>query len=201
LIKKTLVIADVHLGIEKELWKEGILVSGLSRMAIERFRELLELTKPKKIIVNGDLRHNIPVFTAKEARAVKDFVELGETYGRVLVVKGNHDGDIEKIIDNVVGSIHREGKFYITHGHVRLDHRPAIIGHVHPAFPIDLHFKKELTKVWLLNENLIVLPAFSPFITGNDVTNPENWLGPVARRENHFDVLTLDGFYLGSVEK
>ncbi len=201
LIGKTLVIADVHIGIEKELWKEGIYASGISDKTIEKFRELLEVTKPRKIIVNGDLKHNIPVFTKKEEEKVREFVEVGETYGRVVVVKGNHDGDLEKIIDNVVGTVTREGGFYITHGHVRLSHRPVIIGHVHPAYPIDLHFKKEPVKVWLVNENVVVLPAFSPFIVGNDIANPENWLGPIARREERFHVFTLNGFYIGEVKK
>ncbi len=201
LIGKTLVIADVHIGIEKELWRSGVLASGISEKAVEKFRELLERTRPRKIIINGDLKHNIPVFTRREAERVREFVEVGETYGRVLVVKGNHDGDIEDIIDNVVGTVTREGGFYITHGHVRLPHRPVIIGHVHPAYPIDLHFKKEPIKVFLLNENVVVLPAFSPFIVGNDVTDPENWLGPIARREDRFHAFTLEGFYLGEVRR
>jgi len=115
-------------------------------------------------------------------------------------VKGNHDGDIEKIIDNVVEEGLRLGKFYITHGHRVVTHRPVIIGHVHPAYPLDMKFKRESVKVWLLSEDIIVLPAFSPFIVGNDITNPENWLGPIARKERTFNVLSLSGDYLGQVE-
>lgn len=200
LLKRTLVIADVHLGIEKDLWRQGVLVDGVSELAVKRFEELLKITRPRKIIINGDLRHNIPLFTRKESENVKKFVEVGETFGEVVVVKGNHDGDIEKIIDNVVKGGLKIKDFYITHGHKNTSHRPAIIGHLHPAFPIDMKFKRESIKVWLISESVIVLPAFSPYITGNDVTNPENWLGPIARKEKSFEVFTLDGSYIGRVE-
>ena len=201
LLGKTLVIADVHIGIEKELWQAGIFASNVSELALRKFKKLLEIVEPKKIVINGDLRHNIPTFTKKEAEKVREFVETGETYGKVLVVKGNHDGGIESIIDNVVGTVYREKGFYITHGHVSIPHRPAIIGHLHPAFPLDLHFRREMIKVWLLSPGVVVLPAFSPFIVGNDVSDPGNWLGPIARREKRFKVFSLDGFFLGEVEK
>jgi putative SbcD/Mre11-related phosphoesterase len=201
LLGRTLVISDVHLGIEKELWREGVRASNISDLALDRFRELLEITKPSKIIIDGDLKHNIPVFTRREAEKVKEFIELGESYGRVLVVKGNHDGGLENIIDNVVGGVVREDKFYITHGHMNIPHRPVIIGHLHPAFPLETGFRKEPIKVWLMNEEVLVLPAFSPFILGNDITRPENWLGPIARREKQFDVFSLEGHYLGEIKK
>ena len=200
LIGKALVVSDVHLGIEKELWKEGVRASGISDLALNRFRELLERTRPRKIIINGDLRHNIPLFTHREARKVREFVELGEGYGRVLVVKGNHDGSIEELVEEVVPWT-KEGDIYITHGHMNFPHRPVIIGHLHPAYPLDTGFRKENIKVWLLSDDVLVMPAFSPFIVGNDITNPENWLGPIARREEWFNVLTLEGHYLGRVEK
>ena len=200
LIGRTLVIADVHIGIEKELWREGVRASGISEKALGSFERLLEKTRPSKIVINGDLKHNIPLFTKREAETVRKFVEAGRDYGEVLVVKGNHDGGIEGIVDGVVGNYVKIRGIWITHGHVRLEERPVIIGHVHPAYPLDFHFRKEPVKVWLVGEEVLVLPAFSPFIVGNDITDPENWLGPIARRVRRFDVLTPDGYLLGSVE-
>lgn len=199
IIGKTLVVSDLHIGIEKELWKEGIRVSGVSDRVIKELREILDTVRPKRIILNGDVKHNIPVFTEREKKQVKELVEISETYGKVIIVKGNHDGEIEKIVDVEVAPFVKEKNFYITHGHMRFDRRPVIIGHVHPAFPIPFPFKKELTKVWLISEDIIVLPAFSPFITGNNVEDRENLLGPVAKTADKYKVLTLDGYVVDEI--
>ena len=55
---KTLIIADVHLGFEEALNKQGVFVPRFQfREIISRLKPILEKAKPDTIIINGDLKH------------------------------------------------------------------------------------------------------------------------------------------------
>ena len=55
---KTLVIADSHIGYEEALNKQGILVPRFQfKELIQRLEKILKKTKPKTIVVNGDIKH------------------------------------------------------------------------------------------------------------------------------------------------
>ena len=58
--KDTLIIGDVHLGFEESLSKQGILLpySQLNK-TIERLDKIIKRAKPKRIIINGDLKDEI----------------------------------------------------------------------------------------------------------------------------------------------
>ena len=57
----------------------------------------LKKYKPKKIILLGDIKHNIPSSTIWERRDVKNFLKTIEEFGSVHVIPGNHDGNIKKL--------------------------------------------------------------------------------------------------------
>jgi len=207
LLGKTLIIADLHIGIEREYWRAGIRASGLSRRVRERVEDLLERVKPKRIIVAGDLKHNIPDFTAREAEEVKHIAEVLSSQGELLVVKGNHDGDIERIIPWITiypGSGIMIDDVYILHGHARpsddiFDAKAIVMGHIHPALRLEHKFGGQIEKVFLFARwngiPVVVLPAFSPLITGVDVSRRENLIGPVAKEFESADAFLLDGTY------
>ncbi|NPA76857.1 MAG: phosphoesterase, partial [Candidatus Diapherotrites archaeon] len=90
---KTLFIADLHVGIEREYWRAGVRVSGLSRRVRENVEQILDATNPKRIVVVGDLKHNIPDFTLREAEEVRTIAEIISSQGELIIAKGNHDGD------------------------------------------------------------------------------------------------------------
>lgn len=138
-------------------------------------------------------------------------VELLGSQGELLIVKGNHDGDIEKIVGDVEivgGQGVLERGMYVVHGHARpsediMEARAVVMGHVHPALAFRHRFGKVLEKVFLLCEwrgiPAVVLPAFSPLITGADVSVPENMIGPVARELENVEAFLLDGTYVGNI--
>ena len=68
LVGKTLVIADLHIGLEYELRKKGIFIFSQYEKMKNRIISLLEKTKAKRIILLGDLKHNIPRATFEEYR-------------------------------------------------------------------------------------------------------------------------------------
>ncbi len=211
IIGKTLVIADLHIGIEREYWRAGVRASGLSRKVGEAVERILERTKPKRIIVAGDFKHNIPDFTLREAEEVRRIAEVLSSQGELLVIKGNHDGDIEKIIPWVTvypGSGTAIDGVYILHGHARpaddvFDAKVAVMGHIHPAIQLRHKFGGQMVKVFLLARwkgvPVVILPAFSPLITGMDVSRAENLIGPVAKDFETVDAFLLDGTYVRRV--
>jgi len=190
--KKTLYIADLHIGIEREYWRAGVRVSGLSRKTRELLEKILDRTKPKRIIVAGDLKHNIPDFTQREAEDVQRIAELLKSQGELIIIKGNHDGDLEKILPNTPiypGSGLEENGVYVLHGHARpaedaKNAKMIVMGHIHPAVAC---------------VPLLVLPAFSPIITGVDVSKQENMIGPIAKEFGRAEAFLLDGTYVGRV--
>ncbi|MDN5358501.1 MAG: uncharacterized protein PWP76_344 [Candidatus Diapherotrites archaeon] len=209
--RKTLIVADLHIGIEREFWRKGIRVSGLSRKTGELLEEVLDITKPKCTIVAGDLKHNIPDFTQREAEEVKRVTEFLASQGELLIIKGNHDGDLEKIIPwahIAPGSGIKERDIYILHGHANpsmeiYEAKAAVMGHLHPAITLKHRFGVVKKKVFLTAEwqgiPVVVLPAFSPLIDGMDVTQAENLIGPVAKQFERADAYLMDGTYVRRV--
>jgi len=207
---KTLIVADLHIGIEREYWRAGIRASGLSTRVLEALERVVEATGPKKIIIAGDVKHNVPGHTEREAEDVRRVVELLSSQGEVLIVKGNHDGDIEKIVPQVdvfsPGVL--EDGVYVIHGHARpslevVGAEAMVMGHVHPALAFKHRFGRVLKKVFLLGEwkgiPATVLPAFSPLITGTDVGGSEDLIGPVAKELREVRAFLPDGTYVGEV--
>ena len=91
-----LVIADVHIGYEEALNKQGVLVPRLQfeEMA-KRMGKIFDTLKGKKIdriIVNGDLKHQFGTISEQEWRNTLKFLDLlAKHCNEVVLVKGNHD--------------------------------------------------------------------------------------------------------------
>ncbi len=223
---KTLVLADLHMGIEREYWRAGIRVSGISRKTYELLNRLLDATNPKRIVVVGDLKHNVPDFTRREAEEVRRVYELMEGQGEVIIVKGNHDGDLEAILPQatiVPPKGIKLGGIFFFHGHAWPDPdvfsaKIAVMGHIHPAVTIGDAFWRYTDKCWVFTEiraeriadkyasprnvPLVILPAFSPAITGANVLDVSQWIGPLGERRafrTPLRIFLLDGTYVGEL--
>jgi len=223
---RTLFLADLHIGIERDYWRMGVRVSGLSRKARELVERVLDVTNPRRIVVVGDLKHNVPDFTRREAQEVQAVFTLMEGQGEVIIVKGNHDGDLEAILPRatiVQGSGIRVGRIFCFHGHAWPDPdifeaELAVMGHVHPAITLKHAFWSYTDKCWVFTKlrgealagryegakdlPLVVVPAFSPIITGSNILDRDQWIGPIGENrafEAPFDVFLLDGTYVGKM--
>jgi putative SbcD/Mre11-related phosphoesterase len=92
----TLVIADVHIGYEEALNKQGILVPRLQlEVMIKRMDKIFSQLKNKKIeriIVNGDLKHEFGTISEQEWRNTLKFLDLlAKHCDEIILIKGNHD--------------------------------------------------------------------------------------------------------------
>jgi putative SbcD/Mre11-related phosphoesterase len=95
---RTLVIADIHLGIEWELYHSGINIPSQVEKRTVRIREYIKKVAPERIVLLGDIKHNVPRTSWQEKQEVPAFLEELAGFAPVDIVPGNHDGDIEGLI-------------------------------------------------------------------------------------------------------
>ena len=185
---KTLIIGDIHIGYEESLNKKGVLVPRFQlKELLKRLEKLVLKTKPKTIIINGDVKHEFGSISEQEWRDTLKVLDLLSKHADdVVLVKGNHDRIIEPIASKrgveVVDNVSLEDVF-ITHGDEIPESlglqsaKTVIIGHEHPALGLRKGQRIELFKCFLVGKwqkkNLIVMPSYNLVSQGTDVLKEE----------------------------
>jgi putative SbcD/Mre11-related phosphoesterase len=144
---KALVIADLHLGIEAEFRERGINIGSQTEKLLDRAITCVKAAEPDVIILLGDVKHTVPQILFTDRREVPFFLAELAAYAPIYVVKGNHDGDINRLLPEAPELKHEiyiqgtQGFLFdhvgYTHGHAwpseELFSAPYIvIGHNHP---------------------------------------------------------------------
>ncbi len=99
---KTLVIADLHLGIEAELRQKGINIGSQTEKLLERAIKCVKAAEPDVIVLLGDVKHAVPKISWMDRKEVPFFLAELTKYAPVYVVKGNHDGDLDKLLPHAM---------------------------------------------------------------------------------------------------
>ena len=141
--KKTLIIADPHLGWELALQEKGIHVPSQTPRLLDKLVTLLVKHKPDALLVVGDVKYTVAASEPGEWRDIPDFFgELGKYVTEVGVIRGNHDANIEHMLPENVQmhpatgiKINGVGLF---HGHrwpspALLGCKTLVMGHLHPV--------------------------------------------------------------------
>lgn len=168
--KEYLVITDLHLGIEREYWEKGYEMPSQQEDTLNRIKKIKG--KSTKIIILGDLKHNIPRTTYREERDVPAFIqELKKIFKEVIIIKGNHDPQLEQITPCVK-------EYYVDyiafiHGHTvskkALESKKIIAGHTHPVHTYKNHLGiNQSNKCWVITDKIIIMPAFTKLSAGSD---------------------------------
>ncbi len=190
------VIADIHLGYEEAMARQGVYLPRLQYDKISIIiKKLLETTQASKLVIAGDIKHEFSRLLKQEklevAKLLHDAYRAG--YKEVIVVRGNHDNFIGPLIENLGGKFVEDldtSTALITHGHkdVKCNDKPIIMGHEHPALQVSIGGAKTKFPVFLivpLEEcgTAIVLPASGAYQVGNNITlEQENYLSPIIRK-------------------
>ena len=224
--KKTLVIADLHIGIERELRESGLQIASQTKAMTTRLLAIIKKNHPKEIILLGDIKHNIPTSTIQERTDVKEFFATIQSYGAIHVIPGNHDGNIKKLLPpNTI--LHRsDGCVLDNVGYIHGHRWPAkeimecnciIVGHTHPTIMLSDRLGYQTYELcWLRgsitdsirekyqlieNPSIIMMPPFNP-LCGGIAVNSEPIIGPFNKildvKKAH--VYLLDGSSLGRVQ-
>jgi uncharacterized protein len=201
--EKVLIIADLHMGYEEALAKDGFLVVQTMFKEIEKeIKELLKL-KPKLIIINGDLKHEFGSISNQEWTDSLAILDLLLKESKVILVKGNHDTILEpiarkrnlEIVDyyilDGIAILHGQKIFFEC-----LDKKikTLIIGHDHPAVSLREGVKYEKFKCFLLgnyqDKKIIVMPSFFTINEGSDILQ-EKMLSPFLKDLKNFEVFIV----------
>ena len=229
--EKAVIITDIHIGIEYEIYRSGITIPSQVEKIEKRIDELIKITKAKQLIILGDVKHQVPSISWQEYNEIPDF--LGHFSGvKVSIIKGNHDGNIERLapkdIDIYEPQGFKLGDILLTHGQSwpdkkDLDAKYLIMGHVHPSIQFLIeNFRtvepcwlkceinnKKLEKKFKLKTNFkqgIIMPAFNHLIGGMAFNSKDfEPLGPLLKNEilkwKLSEVYLLDGTLLGNLNK
>lgn len=141
----TLLISDLHLGLEKEMAKKGFRVPSYTVKMVDRIRNLAETHRAEKIVVLGDVKHSVGRVEDIDWGVVPWFFEtMLDLFPAVEVVPGNHDGSIRTVLPQKVKLHPSEGtvigggrvKVGLAHGHAwpserAIEARNLVIGHSH----------------------------------------------------------------------
>ncbi len=217
-----LIVGDLHFGMEHSLHKKGIYTKDISRIVCDELISLLEKTKSKKLILLGDVKENILSVDAITRQMVARLSESAQ----VIIVKGNHDGAIEKLgveTHPPAGFVYKG--LGLCHGHALpapelMEQAHIISAHHHPQLemvdasgtvhavpcvvvaPVDLEFAQKQYPNVEKNLSLVLLPAFNRML-GNAINNPKQRLfGPLFKNNlfKYDDALlyNLEGTVIGA---
>jgi hypothetical protein len=223
--KKAVIVGDTHFGMEAKLRRRGIYDEQFSMRLFEKLKSLVTEHKAKKVIFLGDVKEDITTLDRKTEDVLSKLSMLCE----VVIVRGNHDGGIERFGKATV--MPSEGMVYeglgLLHGHSwpseeLMGCEYLVMGHQHPMIAIEDAFGKihreaawfvapndvgimaERYKNFNKNIKLILMPAFNPLVGSTLNYDEKEHLGPILNNRlfklNDAIVFRLDGTRLGKFE-
>ncbi len=188
----TLIIADLHVGLEEAMLETGVYAPSLLDEMISSLRELMERENVGRLVIDGDIKHSFaPSF--RERLRLREFVEeMKESANEIVLVRGNHDVGVDwlgRLGVEIADSLELGG-WKVIHGHRPERGGRFIIGHEHPSVTLRDEVGATIKRrVFLKGEKLVVLPAFSPWVYGNDVTR--NIVSPLLQEFDASEVRVL----------
>jgi putative SbcD/Mre11-related phosphoesterase len=172
----TIVIADLHIGLESAMEADGIHIRMQTESMKESLMRIMDRYQPKKVVILGDLKHDFSRNVGQELAEVTSVLSLIKQTAEVSVARGNHDNYLPAIAFRLgidVEESFRIGGISMMHGHIDTSERPLIIGHEHPSVRVFDEvgaFVKLPCFLHLEEERILVIPAFSPLASGTDFT-------------------------------
>jgi len=201
----SIVLAELHLGYEEAMVEQGLFLPRIQlKKERDMMRGILEKKRARRIIVNGDFKHEFSRGGYREYKEIGEMLDfLQDSFDEVTLVRGNHDNFLispakRRGVDLV--EEYTVGGYYFIHGHkVPVDFgageaENVVIAHEHPAVAIfDEIGVKEKIPCFLHGRmrdgrKILVLPAFSPLAQGSEVNviPPMELLSPILK--NYVDV-------------
>ena len=205
---KYLILADLHIGIEREYLLKGINIPSQTNIILNKILDIKDKYNVSKLIILGDFKHNIPKISYIELKEVPYILNiLSREFSRVIITKGNHDGKLEDFVEKQNIKVVRAfklGGIVFTHGHARtkLKGKLYLIGHHHFVKRIQTKIGESIyEKIFVLGEtdegeNILIFPAFSNLAGSWEIGS---FHGPLAKKIRAYEIYSLDGTLLQEV--
>ena len=222
--KKSLVITDLHLGFENNLSLNNVFLGKNKTVAeiTKEIEKIIKKTKPDSLVLLGDIKSGIKSITKTEWETVPTFFERINNLIDTILVPGNHDANIEKLIPNGITLASSKGiiidDILLTHGHTMPSENfsqinTIVMGHIHPVF-----FQKESLingeRVWVSIKckkqkifhsksgelEVIILPSFNRYFYATQKKFYKKSISPIIEKMDVIQakIVTLDGTIIGN---
>ncbi|MEM5766285.1 MAG: metallophosphoesterase [Candidatus Aenigmatarchaeota archaeon] len=196
--EKALVVSELHLGLEHELFKKGITILPQREKFQQDLERLSKITKAKTLIIIGDIKHKVPGMSIREEKELPKFFDWLKEKFKVILVKGNHDAEIDQIVPKgikVYGSRGLKlGKYGFFHGHAWPSKRLLkcdyiFLAHLHPTIEFKDKFGfRNIEQVWVKGKidlkkvrkkyklkktgelNVIIMPTFNQMLGSMNIS-------------------------------
>ncbi len=227
-IGNRIVISDLHLGIEFEARENKIMLPLQHKRLARKLNALLAEFDANEVVVLGDFKHDVYGFEEREKRLVGEFLDALDC-PRVLVIKGNHDSQLESYgfaklsVEQPQGIVLRDGKKKIglCHGHAWpssevLAADTLCFGHQHPAIRFREKTGAWSQRAWIIGEmkaskkfgtrkqRVVWFPAFNAIVGSASANSGERLLGPFFANNlfdlNNATAFSLSGLRLGKIK-
>ncbi|MHC1762960.1 MAG: metallophosphoesterase [Verrucomicrobiia bacterium] len=197
--ERVLAVADLHLGYPWVQRRAGqLLPIGAPDDTLERLMALMESYSPERVVLLGDIVHRACLDLPQLGAELRNFLTTLGSSCRVQLVGGNHDRNLEKLLnflrlDCLVESQVSAGPHLLLHGDTEPDEEQTVsrrsdsgfivMGHEHPAVRLgDGVASSARCPCFLIGPRLLVVPAFSNWTSGT-VTSHYEPMSPLARTE------------------
>ncbi len=222
--KKSLIVTDIHIGFENNLTSNDIFIGKNSSIneTIQELSEIIDIENPDSVILLGDIKSSIKSISRNEWDEVPMFFEQIRKKCDVILVPGNHDANIQRLVPDNISLISSTGmveeNILLTHGNTmpseNFSHVDKIImGHVHPVF-----FQEDSVingqRVWISlkteKENIfpnksgeleiIVIPSFNKYFYATHRKQNKKSISPIINKiksVSNARIVTLDGTIIG----
>ena len=223
--RKNLVISDLHIGFEHKFSsnKNTVRKNSSINEIISNVTKIIKKENPDTLILLGDVKSSIQSITNSEWKDAPYFFEEVKSSLEVILIPGNHDSNIDKLIPSDVTVISSKGMFIddvlLTHGHTMPSKNYSsvnniIMGHIHPVYfdknsllngeRIWISIKTDKSKIFPSTRgelNITIVPSFNPYFYATEKKYYKKSISPIVEKikdSTMAKILTLDGTIIGN---
>ena len=224
--ERVLVVGDLHIGMHLKLRESGIYFQNATERMAESLLTAYERSRAKSVVLLGDVKESITSPSFAEYKELKLFFDKLAGV-EMRIVKGNHDGGLEKVLKNMGFSVPVEreilvGGVALTHGNswpslIAMRSKYVVVGHGHYA--VMRNGTRE--KIWIVSKvtrktsrmyehyyrsaKLVVAPSFNNLIVGSTLSSKAEGYLPLLKNGffdfKNSEVYDLEGKLVGKAGK
>ena len=223
--KRWLVVTDLHIGFENKFTANKIFLGKNTTIneTVSELESIIDSTKAESLILLGDVKSSIKSISRSEWNEIPYFFEKMNKKIETILIPGNHDTNIQKLVPNGIIQISSNGlvleNILLTHGHTLPSDNVSyvnkiIMGHIHPVYfeeesvlngqRVWISLRAEKEKIFPSSSGqieIIIVPSFNKYFYATHKTKYKKSISPIIEKIKNFTsakIVTLDGTIIGN---